>query len=117
MTNVVTSQEHDLAAGGVFARVSRVTLAKMIGFFVIVVLASAFLVPRGVELAWLRAKSGQALGPLRLYLEQHLLRQRIRKTKGYKIPGAFALYVRQVTARMNSRTQRVGLGDLHTRSA
>lgn len=66
MTNVVSSQEHDPAAGGMPSRVSRVKLAKMIGFFVAVVVASAFLVPRGVELAGLRTKSGQAESALRL---------------------------------------------------
>jgi len=49
----------------------------------------------------------KSLRAICLILEQDIFRQRIRESKSYEIAGAFSFYVRQKTARVNTRLQRV----------
>jgi len=55
----------------------------------------------------LRLEAGLSLSPLGLDFEHYLLRERIGEAERDEISRTFPLYVRQISTRMNSGTQRV----------
>ncbi len=55
----------------------------------------------------LGVKSLKPFRAFRLVFEQHILRQRVHKTKRDEVTSPFALYVRQVSAGVDTGTQRI----------
>ena len=56
---------------------------------------------------FLGVEPGQTFRPLCLEFKQHFPRKRVRETEGDEVSGAFPFDVRQIAARMNSRTQGI----------